>query len=509
MLDMRGASKAVHEPGPRYNPACDPPVQEPGLSHPRRPSEAAPDSDRPRRPRERAQIRAALALEEAGELQEAARMFEYVGEHAQAASLRLEHADTLRDEQQRLAVLREGCARNLPNTEQGQALHRALGEALLRVADGLEPGARRRALRLEAAQALEDGQRPGEAGRLYQELGLLSRAAKAYTEAGEIDQLEAIHAILEGHEQRQREQRNLELEVETAVATGRRALAHALLLEQIRDVQREGRTPSAALAAALHELEHRLIRGRSLSLSVRPVDERGLPTALPTIVRVIGRPQLRLGRAPQCELNVAGAALSREHAELALSFAADGSPNLVVRDLGSRAGSFLDGEALLPGEDVGLLDLDVDLDRDRGPSRVGERTTAWDGARELALGIATSFDLWLRAGAGAGAGAGDERPVVLLRQAGVDDHGEPHKRAWTLFAPLGGPLWLTPTRALPITLGFEHEQIVALAGPDVQVSLAGTPVGHGAAIELLLHDRLRLEPADGPAFEIEVEELWG
>ena len=42
-------------------------------------------------------------------------MFEYVGEHAQAASLRLEHADTLRDEQQRLAVLREGCARNPAN----------------------------------------------------------------------------------------------------------------------------------------------------------------------------------------------------------------------------------------------------------------------------------------------------------------------------------------------------------------------------------------------------------
>jgi tetratricopeptide (TPR) repeat protein len=443
-----------------------------------------------------------LALEAAGELQEAARMFEYVGEHAQAASLRLEHADTLRDEQQRLAVLREGCARNLPNTEQGQALHRALGEALLRVAGGLEPGARRRALRLEAAQALEDGQRPAEAGRLYQELGLLSRAAKAYTEAGEIDKLEAIHAILEQHEQRQREQRNLELEVETAVATGRRALAHALLLEQVRDAQREGRTPSAALATALHELEHRLIRARSLSLSVRPVDERGLPTALATIVRVIGRPQLRLGRAPQCELNVAGAALSREHAELALSFAADGSPSLVVRDLGSRAGSFLDGEALLPGEDVGLIQPDFGADRD---AQARELASTWDGARELALGIATSFDLWLRTGSS----SGDERPVVLLRQAGIGDAGEPHKRAWTLFAPLGGPLWLTPTRALPITLGFEHEQIVVLAAADVQVSLAGTPVGRGAAIELLLHDRVRFEPADGPAFEIEVEELWG
>jgi tetratricopeptide (TPR) repeat protein len=465
------------------------------LSRPRRPGDADPDPDRPRRPRERAQLRAALALEEAGELQEAARMFEYVGEYAQAASLRLEHADTLRDEQQRLAVLREGCARNLPNTEQGQALHRALGEVLLRVAEGLEPGSRRRALQLEAAQALEDGQRPGEAGLLYEELGLLSRAAKAYTEAGEIDRLEAIHQILEHHQQRQREQRNLELEVEAALATGRRGLAHALLLEHVRDAQREGRTPAASLATALHELERRLIRGRSLSFAVRPIDPEGLPTALPAIVRLVGRPRLRLGRGPQCELSVAGAALSREHAELALAFDDHGQPGLVVRDLGSRAGSFLDGEALPPGEDVNLFDLD-------GPS-----------LGELGLGIATTFDLWTQRGNEGGGDGDDERPIALLREAGIQDRadtsGEPHKLAWTLFAPLGGALWLTPDRALPVTIGFENDQVVALARPDVNVSLAGIPLGRGVAIELLIHDRLRIEAGPQLRFEIEVEEPWG
>jgi tetratricopeptide (TPR) repeat protein len=462
------------------------------VSRPRRPGDADPDPDRPRRPRERAQLRAALALEEAGELQEAARMFEYIGEHAQAASLRLEHADTLRDEQQRLAVLREGCARNLPNTEQGQALHRALGEALLRVAEGLQPGARRRALQLEAAQALEDGQRPGEAGTLYEELGLLSRAVKAYTEAGEIERLEALHRILEQQEQRQREQRSLELEIETALATGRRSLARALLLEHVRDAQREGRTPAASLVSSLHELERRAIRARRLSLSSRPIDGQGLPTALATVVRVIGGPHLRLGRGPQCELSVAGAALSREHAELALAFGDDGRPGLVVRDLGSRAGSFLDGDALLPGEDVGLLDLD-----DAGH------------ARELGLGIATTLEIWTRRG---GQDSEDERPIALLRQAGVGnqtERGEPHKLAWTLFAPLGGRLWMTPERALPITLGFEGDQVVVLADANVDVILAGTPLGRGAAIELLIHDRLRFEPAGAPAFELEVEEPWG
>lgn len=449
------------------------------MSRPRRPGEGESDEVRPRRNViDRAQLRAALALEEAGELQEAARMFEYVGEHAQAASLRLEHADTLRDEQQRLAVLREGCARNPATSVQGQALHRALGEALLRVAEGLEPGARRRALALEAAQALEDGQRPGEAGRLYEQLGLLTRAAKAYTEAGDIDRLESVHAILEQREQRQREQRNLELEIAAAMATGRRSLALTLLLEHNRDAAREGRSVPPVLAQSLIELEQRLVRERAFGLIVRPLAGGG-----PTIVRVIGRAALRLGRGPQCELSVSGAAISREHVELALAFGDAGVPRVVVRDLGSRAGSFLDGEALSPGEDWSLLDA--------------QRS-------ELALGIASSFELHTHAD------AGDPRPVVLLREAGLTAAPDRLLTAWTAFAPLGGPLWSTPTQRLPLTLEFEADQVVARAAADVMVSLAGVPVGLGEPVELLVHDRVRFEPGRHgvPAFELEVVRLW-
>jgi tetratricopeptide (TPR) repeat protein len=450
---------------------------------PRRQGESDGDPNpqvRTRRPRERAQLRAALALEEAGELQEAARMFEYVGEHAQAASLRLEHADTLRDEHQRLAVLREGCARNQASTAQGQALHRALGEALLRVAEGLEPGARRRALALEAAQALEEGQRAGEAGRLYEQLGLMTRAAKAYTEAGDIERLEAIHEILDQRVQRQREQRNLELEVDTALATGRRQLAHALLLEHVRDAQREGATPLSSLAHSLEQLERKLIHGRALVLTIRPV---GAPH--PPVVRVIGRPALRLGRGPQCELTVTGAAVSREHAELALAFTDEGEPHLVVRDLGSRAGSFIDGEPLVPAEDWSLVDDD---DADVA------------GARELALGIASSFELWSR---------GAQRPRALLREAGVTHPPDRLSAAWTLFAPLGGPLWISPGVQLPISLDFEGDQVVARARHDLLVSLGGSPLGPGEPVELLSYDRVRFEFADAqtPAFDLEVTAL--
>ena len=438
------------------------------------------DEEPTRRTSDRAQLRAALALEEAGELQEAARMFEYVGEHAQAASLRLEHADTLRDEQQRLAVLREGCARNPANTAQGQALHRALGEALLRVAEGVEPGARRRALALEAAQALEEGQRPDQAGRLYEQLGLLSRASKAYTDAGDIERLERVLDVLEQREQREREQRNLELEVEAAMMTGRRRQARVLLLDHLRDLERAGKTPATGIAQPLHELERRLIPRGAVILRARE-----LGAGSDYYLRLFGRQRLRLGRGPQCELPVKGAALSREHTELVLGSDELGeppTPRLLARDLGSRAGSFLDGDPLVPGDDWVLYD---------------EHEAS---ARELALGIAASFELWSRIDP-------DERPQALVREAGLADaRADGRSHAWTAFFPLGGQLWLEPELSLPIELDFEEQVLVVRAAPDVRVSLSGSPIGPGESVDLLLLDRARFDLPEGQQWELEVEE---
>lgn len=423
------------------------------------------------KPRAQAQLRAALALEEAGELQEAARMFEYVGEHAQAASLRLEHADTLRDERQRLAVLREGCARIPASSEQGRALHRALGEAILSVVEGVDPGVRRRALLLEAAAALEAGDRAGDAGRLYEGLGLLPRAARAYTAAGEIERLEAIHGILDQREQAERARVMLAREIEASASTGRRSVARQLILDHVAETQRDGGRPIPALTQLLHDLDRRALRGRMATLVVRRVT----PDPQTWFVRLIGRPRLRLGRGPQCELPVSGTALSREHAELALHTCDDGRPIVVLRDLGSKAGSFVDGAALVPGEDW-------PLDEDRV---------------ELALGVAASFEV-VRASATA-------HPIALLRDQATDGPSDRLACAWAVFAPLGGVLWLDPQTHLPAVATFDGDQLELHAASDVRVELDEVPIGHGAAIELLTHDRLVLEDA-GRRFTIEVRE---
>ncbi|EDM77560.1 hypothetical protein PPSIR1_09660 [Plesiocystis pacifica SIR-1] len=433
------------------------------------------------RPRERAQLRAALALEEAGELQEAARMFEYVGEHAQAASLRLEHADTLRDESQRLAVLREGCARNPSDSEQGKALHRALGETLVTIASALPPGTRRRALLLEAAGALVEGERPAQAGRIYEHLGLLRQAAEAYTAGGEIERLEAIHERLEARDDAQRAQRALEDEIAAVLEAGRRRLAHSMLLEQRALAEREGEVLPGGLAQTLAELERRMIRGRALSLRVRSSEDE-------TVVRVVGRPALRFGRGPQCELSVSGPALSREHAELAQATAPEGEPTLVARDLGSRAGTFVDGLPLAPGEDWPLLDE-------------AALTGADDPPVELALGIAASFDLAVRVL------EADPRPVALVREASVDAPPTTLNTAWTLFLPVGGPLWPSPEAPLPLRLRFDGDHLELLPDPQVRLSLDGVPAGVGTAIEVLVRDRVELTTPGGERLELEIEEL--
>ncbi|MFO0634956.1 MAG: hypothetical protein U0168_19100 [Nannocystaceae bacterium] len=131
----------------------------------------------------RPDLRAAIALEEAGELLEAARVFEYAGEHGQAALLRLECARTLRDRGERIDVLREGCARNPAGTPEARLLHLALAEALLAEVELESDPATARAHPLAAARALDDADEGARAGEIYEELGLLVRAAAATSAA--------------------------------------------------------------------------------------------------------------------------------------------------------------------------------------------------------------------------------------------------------------------------------------------------------------------------------------
>jgi hypothetical protein len=404
----------------------------------------------------RPDLRAAMALEEAGELLEAARVFEYAGEHAQAAALRVEIARTLPDRAQRIDILREGCARIPGSSPEARVLHAALAELLLADADVATDPATRRAAKLEAARALEEADEGSAAGEIYEELGLLSRAAAAYERGGDVARLELVFAVLEHREQHDARLRAIEAVVEEAMVLGQRAHAHAMLLEHGR-MRHGGELPPAHVAARLDQLEHRLVRGHELELRWGG----GRHT------RICGAPGFRIGRAPDAELLVPVANLSRHHAELRLDASGERT-QLVVVDLGSKVGTFLDGEHVPAGEPMPIV-----------------------GTAMLGLGSHAAITIVpIRA---TGGGAGDHDAGAL-----VSSPGDPRTTVWL---PRGGRLWLDAEVEIPATVLFDRSYVALDFRPGVGVALDGRDLGNGASIDLLRGDRITVR---GTTLSLEV-----
>lgn len=405
---------------------------------------APPRSPLRRRTSLRPEIRAALALEEAGELQEAARVLEHSGEHAQAAVLRIEHARTIGDAGERIDVLREGCARSPGDTAEGRALHQALAEALLEQAAHEPDPSRRRSLELEAARGLEEADQGGAAGELYERLGLIDRAARAYERAGEIVKLELALEVLERREQIEAEVGKLEAEVDRAIEDGRRRHAHVLLAEHVASRERLGRAGRPGPAQRLAVLESARPRAHALVLGWN-----GRTTT------VSGQPRFVIGRSPDAQLTLPGAQLSRHHLELGIDTRDPAGPRLTATDLGSKLGSFWQGEPLEPGE-----------------------ATPLSSRGELGLGGADVVEVVPLAGH-------HGEPCGALLRAG-------HRDAWSLYLPQGGPLVLAPDVRVPARVLFDRGWVVLDLGSGVAADLGRHRLSPGMAIELLVGDRVAL-----------------
>jgi len=390
------------------------------------------------------------------------RVLEHTGEHAQAAALRLEYAHTLCGTVQRIAMLREGCARNSGATEEGRALHQALAETLLRHAEFMEDGAPRRAILMEAARALEEADQGAVAGEIYERLGMHRRAARAYERAGAISQLEYVLGLLDRHEQIEHALQAALQAVDAALREGNRLLAHSLLHEQLHD-HRPGvgatHGPSAVARAGLLQrlaaIEAALPRGPRLSLRWPGGTTQLLLAA-----------QLRIGRAPDVELSLPGAGLSREHVALRVEPGPEALAIAAV-DLGSKAGSFWLGEPLEPGEPRVL-----------------------DSHGELGLGFAASVTIHPLGPGDAHADPRSTEPGALLRP-----HAAPNE--WLLFLPMGGPLWLDPGHPLPVRVDLRPPFLGLQVAPGIAAHLGSEPLGPGARVELLIGDRLHLTLPDG------------
>jgi hypothetical protein len=402
-------------------------------------------------------VRAAMALEDAGELQHAARVFEVAGEHAQAAALRLEHANTLRDQGARLRVLREAAARIPAGAPETRPLFRALGDALSLEADRATDEAARRGLWIDAAAAYDDADEGALAGELFERVGLWARAARSYERAGAVDRLEYVLEWIERGEQHGRSRRDFELAVEAAWTEGRRREAIAL-------VEREHARGDARVGPLVTERE-RLIRERRLFAA----HDGGARLLLAWAHgRASGRTwiklgdTLRLGRAPDADVIVHSPAVSREHAELRLIGDA-----VHVIDLGTRSGTFVAGDALAPGEPLAVR-----------------------GRVELALGWAPPLQV---------IAAGGEALVVR----GSEHAGPAALGVW--LSQLGGAITLAPERRIPARLWSAGGWLHLTSDDTTPLWLNDTPLGPGATVDLLEGDVLRLVPPRGDACALAVE----
>lgn len=429
------------------------------------------------------EVAAAMELARKGELSRAVQVLEHSGAHAHAAVIRLEYAYSLCGALQRIAMLREGCARTPGDTPEGKALHRALAEALLRQATGMNDNATRRGLLIEAAGALETADEGDKAGDIYRQLGLLHRAARAYERAGAISRLEYTLGLIEHQEQARAAVDQVEREVDEATQQGKRRLALALLQDTLGRYAHVGEEALAALGTgaagpSLRGLQRRLARlearlpdaGRGGRLDLRH-GEGGL-------TRVHRGAEFTIGRAPGAHLSLSGAGLSRVHVQLSVvssmfvGTAREDAPDLVVVaiDQGSRAGTFWDGDPLDPGVPL-VLD-------ERG---------------ELGLGFSAAVDVHPV--------FHGERSIVgaLLRARAAGDGGR-----WSLFLPEGGPLTLAPGLEAPARILYRAPFFELVADPEAELILGGLPLGRGANVELLVGDRVRLLPPTGGVLDLEV-----
>lgn len=295
-------------------------------------------------------LRRARAAEAAGQLEQAAVAYAEAGEPAHVVRLHRVRANQMRDPWARIEILR--LAQSLSDPARDPLTHREVSLELARaLVDWVEASnvldRRDKALLEEAARLFTDGEEHEAAGDTWARMGHRARAAEAYTRAGCIEKLEEA---LE-HEETHRDARQRST---TLVDDFRLAESHGFFLDARKAL-------AAALAAepnsvALRELHTRFSRRLPAQGCVRLVATDGSGT----VVLTAGSAPLTLGRDESASVALLAPGVSRLHAQLVRGQ----GDVILVEDLGSRHGTFVDGLACAPVQPLAAP---------QGELRLGER----------------------------------------------------------------------------------------------------------------------------------------
>lgn len=391
-----------------------------------------------------------------------------------------EQGPTAAQLQSRLQALRHAIAQTHPeDRETRQALQLALAQAIASLLTHPLRADQRDELEFEQANALFQAHEYERAGVIFEELGHLEHAERSYRLAGSIEALENIYARQEEEKRNKQTRADFEQTLDAAFDQGRRSLVLGQCSSTLADPSLQRQHPD--LVSRLHA-RVRDIRQRSPSAQRCRLGIARLDTLAPQRkLQLCWGDRICIGRSPSAEIELPDASLSREH--LALEF--DGE-QATIRDLGSKVGTFLDGDALLEGQ----------------------ATALWPGQHyRVGLGLESSVEIWVV----------QEAPcVVVIPQATPN--------CWTLFAPREIPM-LLPTDApalsdIPDRSPFhrfealhwirrEHSELLHLGRQAqeqaVSIRLNGTEIQKAHDLDLLLQDRLELDmQALGQRWSMEV-----
>lgn len=248
----------------------------------------------------------------------------------------------------RLAALRQAIAHTDPKDQDTKrALSIALAEAIaIALKDSIRADQREK-LEFEQANALFHGQAYHRAGVCFEKLGRFELAARCYRQAGSIEALEALHERQDRAKQDAQTSEQFQQTLDKAFRSGRRTLVLTQCEAMIQDPALAGRYPElmTRLSARAREIQGKTPRMSEVNLRIYP---KSSPQQA-IHQRYLWDERIVSGRAPSTHLALPDQSLSREHLALAYH---DGELNL--EDLGSKTGTFLDGDALAPHEPTPL-----------------------------------------------------------------------------------------------------------------------------------------------------------
>lgn len=253
-----------------------------------------------------------------------------------------------RRSQSRLAALRQAIAHTDPkDLDTKRALSIALADAIATTLKDSVRADQREKLEFEQANALFHGQAFHRAGVCFEKLGRFELAARCYRKAGSIEALEALHEQQDRAKAQAQTSEQFQQTLDKAFRSGRRSLVLRQCEAMIHDSELASRFPElmARLSARTREISSKTPRPQEASFRIHPASA---PTQA-IHLRYLWETRIVSGRSPGTHLTLADQSLSREH--LALAF---DEQELQLEDLGSKTGTFLDGDALSPHEPVTL-----------------------------------------------------------------------------------------------------------------------------------------------------------